>query len=73
VLPTVGWRNPDDTHTAAIGEAVPLIRTGDRDQDLLVNTARYTKLIEQAIRQHPAQWFWLHKRWKSRPPEEQPA
>jgi len=69
-LPTCGWRNPDDTHTVVIGEPVPTIRTGDRDQDLLVNTARYTKIIEQQIREHPAQWFWLHKRWKSRPPGE---
>jgi len=70
VLPCFGWREPDNTHTAVVAEPVPLIRTGQRNQDLLVNTARYTKIIEQHIRAHPAQWFWLHKRWKSRPPEE---
>ncbi len=70
VLPCFGWRNADDLHTAVVGEPVPVIRTGDHQQDLLVNTARFTKIIEQQIREHPAQWFWLHKRWKSRPPEE---
>jgi KDO2-lipid IV(A) lauroyltransferase len=71
VLPTFGWRNPDGRHTVMISEPVPLIETGNRDNDLLENTARYTKIIEQQIRAHPEQWFWLHKRWKARPPEEQ--
>jgi KDO2-lipid IV(A) lauroyltransferase len=70
VLPSFGWRNADDTHTAVIEPPLPVIRTGDREQDLLVNTARFTKVIEERIREHPAQWFWLHKRWKSRPPGE---
>jgi len=73
VVPAFGWRSPDDAHTAAIEAPLPLIRTGDRYQELLLNTAHYTKVIEEAIRAHPEQWFWLHKRWKSRPPEERGA
>ena len=68
VLPTYSWRNADNRLSIVIGEPAPLIRTGDRDQDLLANTAQYTKMIESQIREHPEQWFWLHKRWKSRPP-----
>ena len=30
-------------------------------------TARHTALLEAAVRERPAQWFWLHKRWKTRP------
>jgi len=73
VVPTFGRRNLDDTHTIFFGEPVPLIRTGDLKQDILANTARYTSIIEQHIRAQPEQWFWLHKRWKSRPAEERPA
>jgi len=69
VVPTFGWRKPDDTHVIELGEPVPLVSTGDRERDILTNTARYTKIIENAIREHPEQWFWLHKRWKSRPPQ----
>lgn len=70
VIPGFGWRNPDNTHVAVASPPVPLVASGDRDRDVLVNTARYTKAIEEHIRAHPAQWFWLHKRWKARPPEE---
>jgi KDO2-lipid IV(A) lauroyltransferase len=73
VLPTFGWRNSDTTHTVCIGPPAPLVRTGDLRHDILVNTARHTKIIEEAIRDHPAQWFWLHKRWKARPPDERTA
>lgn len=73
VLPTFGWRNPDNTHTVVVDPAVPLIRTEDYRQDIIANTAQYTKTIEDKIRAHPEQWFWLHKRWKSRPPEERPS
>lgn len=69
VLPVFGYRKPDDTHVATVDAPVPLIRTGDRPRDVLENTARYTKIVEDKIRAHPAQWFWLHKRWKSRPPQ----
>lgn len=73
VLPTFGWRSPDKTHVVQVEAPVPVVQTGDHDHDLRANTACYTKIIEDGIRRHPEQWFWLHKRWKARPPDEQSA
>jgi KDO2-lipid IV(A) lauroyltransferase len=52
--------------------AVPLARTSGEESDIRENTARFNRIIEDYIRVHPDQWFWLHKRWKTRPPGEEP-
>jgi KDO2-lipid IV(A) lauroyltransferase len=36
-------------------------------------TERYTAGIEKAVRLAPDQYLWVHRRWKTRPPEERKA
>ena len=52
--------------------AVELIRTADNESDIVANTAKFTKVIEETIRQYPDQWLWVHRRWKTRPPDQPP-
>jgi len=52
--------------------AVKLARTGDEDAEVIENTARFTRVIEDFVRAHPDQWLWVHRRWKTRPPGEKP-
>ncbi len=52
------------------GQAVEPANTGDREADIAATTAAYTAEIEKIIRQHPDQWLWIHKRWKTRPKGE---
>ncbi|MGA3127111.1 MAG: lysophospholipid acyltransferase family protein [Candidatus Korobacteraceae bacterium] len=52
--------------------AIPLVCTEDDDADALANTQNYTAAIERAVRAHPDQWLWVHRRWKTRP-EGDPA
>jgi KDO2-lipid IV(A) lauroyltransferase len=40
----------------------------DREAEVVRLTAACTALQEQAIRRHPAEWVWMHQRWKSTPP-----
>ncbi len=41
-----------------------------RDDPLSWITQEYTGAIEQAVRQAPEQYLWMHRRWKSRPRDE---
>jgi KDO2-lipid IV(A) lauroyltransferase len=34
---------------------------------VILNTARFTKIIEEHARRYPDQWLWVHKRWQTRP------
>jgi Kdo2-lipid IVA lauroyltransferase/acyltransferase len=52
--------------------AVPLVRSGDDDADAVANTARFTHIIEEYVRQYPDQWLWVHRRWKTRPEGQPP-
>ncbi len=45
----------------------------DKDDPLTWITAEYTKAIETFVREDPTQYWWLHRRWKTRPKEERGA
>ncbi len=52
--------------------AVELVRSGNEAEDIRENTARFTRVIEEFARCYPDQWLWVHRRWKTRPPGEEP-
>ncbi len=42
----------------------------DPDAEVLRLTAACARIQEEAIRRHPAEWVWMHRRWKTRPVAE---
>ncbi len=64
VVPMFIIRNTDDTHRLVISEPIELIRTGDRKQDLAVNTQAFTKITESYVLRYPEQWAWNQRRWR---------
>jgi KDO2-lipid IV(A) lauroyltransferase len=58
---------PRGRHRITVGKPVDLPRTGDRERDLRLATAEFTRCIEEQIRRVPEQWVWMHRRWKRRP------
>lgn len=47
-----------------------VVRSKDLERDVVENTQRFTKVIEEIVRKYPEQWVWVHARWKVRPPGE---
>ena len=43
-----------------------------QDDPLRYITQRYTKAIEDIVRADPGQYWWVHRRWKTRPKGEEP-
>jgi Kdo2-lipid IVA lauroyltransferase/acyltransferase len=66
------WAPEEQKYVLRFGPEIPLTQSGDDERDVLDNTARFTLAIEAAIRQVPAQWLWVHRRWKTRPEGEAP-
>lgn len=65
VLPAFMIRMKDGRYKFLIQPAVELIETGDYDQNIRVNTQRFTLIIEDIVRRYPDQYFWVHQRWKT--------
>ncbi len=61
---------PKATYTVTV-EPIEFEPTGDRDADVVRLTEAHTRALEAAIRRAPEQYFWLHRRWKRRPPVEE--
>jgi KDO2-lipid IV(A) lauroyltransferase len=45
----------------------------DREAEAVRLTAACTAVLEQAIRRSPAEWVWMHERWKTRPDPSEPG
>lgn len=51
-------------------ERLEVERTGSTADDVEALARRYSRGLERIIRRAPEQYFWQHKRWKTRPPAE---
>ena len=64
IVPAFMTRKADGTHEATIHPLLWPVKPADREQDIVQTTNKLNRIIEDHIRQHPAEWFWLHNRWK---------
>ena len=67
VVPGYILRLENGKYRMVIKEEMPVIRTGDKDADILINTQNFSRFIEETVREYPDQWFWMHQRWKTKP------
>ena len=67
VIPAATWREPDGRHVLRFEEPLAAIECEDYDEEIRRNTRSYNAMLERLILRHPEQWWWTHRRWKSRP------
>jgi KDO2-lipid IV(A) lauroyltransferase len=60
-------RQDDGTHAVWLHGPLALEDTGDYERDLAVNVDRVNAIIGEAVLRHPAQWVWMHRRWRHQP------
>jgi len=41
------------------------------DENIRALTQRHVHILEEWVRRYPEQWFWMHRRWKSKPADTQ--
>lgn len=64
ILPMFVVRDKGIPQTLFIGSPIEMELTSDEKKNTELLTAKFTKAIEDSIRQYPAQWPWLNRRWK---------
>ncbi|MBI3615063.1 MAG: mitochondrial fission ELM1 family protein [Candidatus Omnitrophica bacterium] len=67
VLPIFMVRRKGPAHTLYVGEPLKIPQEGSLQDRIQAGIAAYLEVLEETVRRYPAQWLWLHRRWKSSP------
>jgi KDO2-lipid IV(A) lauroyltransferase len=67
VIPMAIRQKQNRRHQVTVSPPVPVTYSGDRENDLQENTARFSLALEQLIKLDLTQWAWMHRRWKTKP------
>lgn len=70
VIFTVSVPLEDGRHKVVVEGPLDVPNTGDRERDVLAFMQDLNDRLERYVRLHPDRWYWLHRRWKTRPEGE---
>ena len=73
VIPAASIRKPDGSFQGMIRPPISPMKDLPPEEAVFRQTALYTKALEDLVRCFPEQWIWIHRRWKTRPPDEKKA
>lgn len=68
LLPGVAVRRGRARHELVICPPVTVPEGMPQEEAAHAYTQAYTRAFEAFIRRYPEQYFWMHRRWKTRPP-----
>ncbi len=65
LLPMFNILEPDGRRRIVVERPLEMEVGGDPEERVHRNTARLTEVIERYVRAYPAEWGWMHRRWKN--------
>jgi KDO2-lipid IV(A) lauroyltransferase len=65
-------RLPKARFRVVMGDPIQLQHTGDRERDVEAGVRQINAFVEACVRERPAEWFWVHKRWPREHYQEPP-
>jgi KDO2-lipid IV(A) lauroyltransferase len=70
VVVILAVNQPDGRIRACVEGPFPVPRGGRIADDVRAHTQALSDVVERYVRENPEQWFWVHRRWKTRPEGE---
>ena len=70
VIPVFIVREDTYRHRVVYLPEIEIKRSDNLERDVITYTKKFTSIIESFVRDHPEQWFWMHRRWKTMPLNE---
>ena len=64
------FRAPDGTHRIRFDGPFSVPPGPNSHSTVVALTQELTRAVEHVVRAHPEYWFWVHRRWKTRPAAE---
>ena len=65
VIPIYTVRKKSGKHLIRVFPEIEFKEESDKTESLRATTQRYNDFIEKVVSDHPEQWMWVHKRWKT--------
>ncbi|MBI4830610.1 MAG: lysophospholipid acyltransferase family protein [Candidatus Lindowbacteria bacterium] len=72
LVPAFMLREARGKHKLIVEKPVEVVRSGNEQADIIATTRKCAAVLEEYVRKYPTQWFWVHRRWRTRPPGEPP-
>lgn len=67
IIPCFIIREGAERHRVVFESPIEVTPSGDESTDIQRYTQTYTTVLERYVRMYPDHWFWVHRRWKTRP------
>ena len=72
IIPAYVRRTEDGDHVGVVLDPIHPDTSRDQEEEVFRLTQAYTDLMTAWIRRHPEHYFWVHRRFKSTPPDPVP-